>query len=198
MTQQLPSVSSQFSRVADYIIQHRFTSYLWGSFRSGPCQADVGVGQGSALSPVLSALYIAPVMKLYHMQAVALKTSLLSYVDDGTVMAQSKSLDENRETLKDAYAVLLCLFVAIGLVLEHSKTEYFIFDRFHSDYSPPIDLGYAPYTGENLLKPNLYCPVDEKVINRGSDTNRSALLRLQPCVFPPLHVWLRLRYPPSF
>jgi len=90
------------------------------------------------------------------MQAVALKTSLLSYVDDGTVMAQSKSLDENRETLKDAYAVLLCLFVAIGLVLEHSKTEYFIFDRSHSDYSPPIDLGYTPYTSENLLKTNLY------------------------------------------
>jgi len=140
---------------ASYLVD-RFTSYLWGSFRSGPRQADVGVGQGSALSPVLSALYIAPVMKLYHMQAVALRTSLLSYVDDGTIMVQSKSLDKNRETLKDAYAVLLCLFVAIGLVLEHSKTEYFIFDRSRSDYSPPIDLGYAPYTGDNLLRPNLY------------------------------------------
>jgi len=50
----------------------------------------VEVGQGSALSPVLLALYIALVMKLYHMQAVALKMSLLSYVDDGTVMAQFK------------------------------------------------------------------------------------------------------------
>jgi len=71
-------------------------------------------------------------------------------------MAQSKSLDKNRETLKDAYAVLLCLFVAIGLVLKHSKTEYFIVDCSRSNYSPPIDLGYAPYTGENLLNPNLY------------------------------------------
>jgi len=114
------------------------------------------VGQGSALSPVLLALYIAPVMKLYHMQAVALKTLLLFYVDNGTVMAQSKSLNKNRETLKDAYAVLLCLFVAIGLVLEHSKTEYFIFNCSHSNYSPLIDLGYAPYTGKNLLRPNLY------------------------------------------
>jgi len=71
-------------------------------------------------------------------------------------MAQSKSLDENRETLKDTYALLLHLFVAIGLLLEPSKTEYFIFDHSHSDYSPPIDLGYTPYTGDNLLKPNLY------------------------------------------
>ena len=140
---------------ASYLVD-QFTSYLWGSFWSGPRQADVGVGQGLALSPILLALYIAPVMKLYHMQAVALKMSLLSYVDDRTVMAQSKSFNENRETLKDAYAVLLHLFVAIGLVLEHSKTKYFIFDHSHSDYSPPIDLGYAPYTGENLLKPNLY------------------------------------------
>ena len=95
-------------------------------------------------------------MKLYHMQAVALKMLLFSYVDDGTVMAQSKSLHKNRETLKDTYPVLLHLFVAIGLVLEHSKTEYFIFDHSHSNYSPPIDLGYAPYTGKNILKPNLY------------------------------------------
>jgi len=86
---------------ASYLV-YQFTSYLWGLFWSGPRQADVGVGQGSALSPVLSALYIAPVMNLYHMQAVALITSLLLCVDDGTVMAQSISLDKNRKTLKDA------------------------------------------------------------------------------------------------
>jgi len=140
---------------ASYLVD-RFTAYMWGSFRSGPRQADIGVGQGSALSPVLSALYIAPVMKLYHMNPVSLKMSLLSFVDDGTVAAQSKSLDENIETLEEGISLLLSLFVALGLVLEHSKTEYFIFDRSHSDYSPPLDLGYAPYTGDNPLKPNLY------------------------------------------
>jgi len=57
---------------ASYLVD-QFTSYLWGLFRSGPCQADVGVGQGSALSPVLLALYIVSAMKLYHMQAVALR-----------------------------------------------------------------------------------------------------------------------------
>ena len=129
---------------------------MWGLFCLGPRQADVGVGQGSALLPVLSALYIAPVLKLYHMNPVSLKTSLLSFVDDGTVAAQSKSLHENIETLKEAYTLLLSLFVTLGLVLEHSKTEYFIFDQSHSDYSPPLDLGYAPYTGDNPLKPNLY------------------------------------------
>jgi len=33
---------------ASYLVD-RFTAYMWGSFRSGPCQADVRVGQGSAL-----------------------------------------------------------------------------------------------------------------------------------------------------
>jgi len=140
---------------ASYLVD-RFTAYMWGLFCSGPCQADIGVGQGSALLPVLSALYIAPVMKLYHMNPVSLKISLLSFVDDGTVAAQSKSLHENIETLKEAYTLLLSLFVTLGLVLEHSKTEYFIFDQSYSDYSPPLDLGYAPYTGDNPLKPNLY------------------------------------------
>ncbi len=66
-----------------YLVQ-RFTSYCWNSFKSDPMQADVGVGQGSGLSPVLSALYIAPVMKLYDIRASEfLDTTLLSYVDDG-------------------------------------------------------------------------------------------------------------------
>ncbi len=56
-------------------------------------QADVGVGQGSGLSPVLSALYIAPVMKLYDIRASEfLDTTLLSYVDDGTIITQSRHL----------------------------------------------------------------------------------------------------------
>ena len=40
------------------------TSYTWNRFTSN-LRADVGVGQGSALSPVLSALVIVPVMKLF-------------------------------------------------------------------------------------------------------------------------------------
>ena len=76
---------------ASYLVD-RFTAYMWGSLRSGPRQADVGVGQGSALLLVLSALYVAPVMKLYHMNPVSLKTSLLSFVDDGTVATQYPSM----------------------------------------------------------------------------------------------------------
>ncbi len=58
-------------------------------FVSDPHQADVGVGQGSTLSLVLSALYISLLMKLFNSQAKHLGVTLLSYVDDGTIIAQA-------------------------------------------------------------------------------------------------------------
>ncbi|KXN82409.1 hypothetical protein AN958_02581 [Leucoagaricus sp. SymC.cos] len=45
------------------------------------------------------------------------------------------------------------LFVAFGLVLEHDKSELFHFSHHKGDDNPPIDLGYAPYTGDTPLCP---------------------------------------------
>ena len=41
-----------------------------------------------------------------------------------------------------------------GLVLEHEKWEAFHFSRKHEDLNPPVDLGYAPYTGNTPLIPS--------------------------------------------
>jgi len=120
-----------------------FASYLigrsmldtWNTFVSDLRVADVRVGQGSALSPVLSALFIAPIMKLFKLWAIRLRATLLSYVDDGTAIVQSKSFDDNNMVLKQAYAILLVLFAALSLVLEHDKTELFHFDRSHSNHN---------------------------------------------------------------
>ena len=98
-------------------------------------------------------------MKLFKLPAIRLGSTLLSYVDDGTAVTQSKSLDDNNAVLKQAYAILFVLFAALGLVLEHDKTELFYFDRSHSDHNPPLDLGYAPYTGDRLLTPKTYWEV---------------------------------------
>ena len=107
----------------------------WNTFVSDLRVADVRVGQGSALSPVLSALFIAPIMKLFKLWAIRLRATLLSYVDDGTAIVQSKSFDDNNMVLKQAYAILLVLFAALSLVLEHDKTELFHFDRSHSNHN---------------------------------------------------------------
>ena len=95
-------------------------------------------------------------MKLFKLRAIRLGTTLLSYVDDGTAITQSKSLDDNNAVLKQAYAILFTLFEALGLVLEHDKTELFHFDRSHSNHNPALDLGYAPYTGDRLITPKTY------------------------------------------
>ena len=40
--------------------------------------------------------------------------------------------------------------------MEHDKTELFHFTRARTGFDCPLDLGYAPYTGGNLLKPKKY------------------------------------------
>ena len=126
---------------------------------SEPFQADVGVGQGSALSPVLSALYISPVFKLFDLRKreLSLACTCISYVDDGTLIAQAKDLDDNMPPLRQAYSIIYTLFTAAGLALEHDKTELFHFSRANYEYPVVLNLGYAPYTKDKCLTPKLYC-----------------------------------------
>ncbi|CAA7264637.1 unnamed protein product [Cyclocybe aegerita] len=140
---------------ASYLVG-RSTVYCWNTFQSDSQSADVGVRQGSALLPVISGLFIAPVMKLFYIKAALLNMTLLSFVDDGTILAQSKQLDDNNVGLHKAYKIIYLLFVAFALVLEHDKTELFHFSRQQDAYNPSLDLGYAPHTGATPLKPKTY------------------------------------------
>ncbi|PPQ94129.1 hypothetical protein CVT25_007914 [Psilocybe cyanescens] len=138
-----------------YLVGHS-TQYAWGDFISDLRQADVGVGQGSALSPVLSAFYLTLIMRLFELDPLTRGCFLLSYVDNGTLVVQLKSLLDNCEALKQAYSVIFDLFKKFGLTLEHDKSEVFHFDQSHSKDNPPVDLGYAPHTGATPFKPKLY------------------------------------------
>ncbi|CAA7269294.1 unnamed protein product [Cyclocybe aegerita] len=140
---------------ASYLVG-RSTVYCWNTFQSDSRSTDMGVRQGSALLPVTSGLFIAPVMKLFYIKAALLNTTLLSFVDDGTILAQSKQLDDNNVGLHKAYKIIYLLFVAFALVLEHDKTELFHFSRRRNTYNPSLDLGYAPHTGDTPLKPKTY------------------------------------------
>jgi hypothetical protein len=110
--------------------------------------SSVGVGQGSALSPILSALCLAPLLKEFECRVrVAV---LISYVNNGTIIVQSDTWDKNLVKLKLAYKIMFELTQSMGLVLEHNKSEGFHFSWKHGDSNPDIDLGYAPYTQEPL------------------------------------------------
>jgi len=43
---------------ANYLVKRR-TSYMWNNLSSPMFDVNIGVGQGSALSPILSSLYLS-------------------------------------------------------------------------------------------------------------------------------------------
>ncbi|CAA7267374.1 unnamed protein product [Cyclocybe aegerita] len=138
---QLGGIRQRSTEDAGLILTHLVSSllstmrfYCSNTFQSDSRSADVGVGQGSALSPVISGLFIALVMKLFYIKAAPLNTTLLSFVDNGTILAQSKQLDDNN---------VAC-------------TKLFHFSRQRDAYNPSLDLGYTPHTGATPLKPKTY------------------------------------------
>jgi len=54
----------------------------------------IGIGQGSALSSILSVLYIPPVIHILEkcLKNLKIPVSILSFINDGLFIAQSKSL----------------------------------------------------------------------------------------------------------
>ena len=70
-----------------------------------------------------------PVLKLFSGTEVGSRVDLMSYVDDGTIIARSRKVEDNLPLLKEAYGYIQVAFTALGLVLEHDKSEAFHFSR---------------------------------------------------------------------
>ena len=85
--------------------------------------------QGSTLSPILSALYIAPLICIFEhrAQALNLDTCILSFVDDGLLISQRKTYNTTLPELYSSYRIVTDLMVCFGLVMEHDKSNFFIF-----------------------------------------------------------------------
>jgi len=116
---------------------------MWNNLTSLSFEVNVGVDQGSALSPILSALYLTPLLHILEKRLKNLKIpiSILSFVDDGLIIAQNKSFDSSIAQLFYSYNVLSKLLDSFGLVIEHSKTEVFHFSRSQGPFNPPpLDL----------------------------------------------------------
>jgi len=79
-----PLVINFFS---NYLV-NRKTSYFWNNFSSQSFDINVGVGQGSALSPILSTLYLSSFFHIFEkrIKNLDLKISTLSFVDDGLLI----------------------------------------------------------------------------------------------------------------
>ena len=118
-------------------IQHQ---YLWNSFSSSYFNVNIGVGQGSALSPILSALYLSPIFHIFEKRVKNLKIpiSILYFVDNGHFIAQKESLSVSNSYLFCSYHVMFSLLDQFSLIIEHRKIEVFHFSRSYRLFNPPI------------------------------------------------------------
>ena len=130
-----PRVSSFF---ANYLVKRK-TNYVWNDLLSPDFEINIGVDQGSALSPILSALYLTLFLYILEkcLKNLEIPISILSFMDDGLIIAQNKSIDILNTHLFCSYNVLSKLLVNFSLVIEHGKTEVFHFNRSHEIFNPP-------------------------------------------------------------
>ena len=122
-----PKVSRFFQ---NYLVEQK-TQYVWNSFSSSFCNVDVRVGQGLALFPILSALYISPILHIFenHLKSLRISISFLSFVNNGLLVAQNKSLTISNSFSFCSYQIISSLLDRFGLKLEHGKTKVFYFSR---------------------------------------------------------------------
>ena len=136
---------------SNYLV-NRKTKYLWNSFSSPLYNVDVGVGQGSALSPILFALYLFPIFHILEkcLEILKIPISILSFVDDGLFISQNKSFSVSNANFFYSYNVISTLLTKFKLIMEHGKTEVFHFSSKHGVFNPsPLDL--TPLSGSVLL-----------------------------------------------
>jgi len=117
----------------------RKTNYSWNNFMSPIFDVNVGVSQGSMLSPILSALYLSLLLYILekHLKNLKIPISIILFVDDGLFISQSKSFHISNCHLFCSYNIISKLLEKFGLIVEHSKTEIFHFNRSQGICNPP-------------------------------------------------------------
>jgi len=122
----------------NYLVERK-TQYCWNDFISSFFDINIGVGQGSVLSPILSALYLSPVFYSLekHLKNLKIPISLISFVDNGLFVSQNKSILHSNTNLFCSYNIMSSLLSKFGLIIKHGKTDVFHFSRAHGVFNPP-------------------------------------------------------------
>ena len=100
---------------------------------------DVRVGQGSTLSPILSMPYLSSFIYILenYLKNLKIPISTISFVNNGLFISQSSSFDISNSHFFCSYNILTNLLKKFSLVVEHSKTEIFHFNRLYGAFNPP-------------------------------------------------------------
>ena len=128
---------------------NRSTSYSWNTFTSPFFNVNVGVSQGSALSPILLALYLAPIIKTFKKRIKNLNKEIsidiLSFVNNRLLISQEKSYSLSNSFLLCSYNIISKILIDASLVMEHNKTEIFHFTR--AQYPPNLSINLTSVEG---------------------------------------------------
>ena len=126
------------SFITNYLVKRKM-NYIWNELTFPDFEVNIGVGQGSALFPILSALYLTLFLYILkkHLKILKIPISILYFIDDSLFIAQNKSINISNTHLFCSYNVLSKLLIDFSLVIEHGKTEVFHFNRSHGILNPP-------------------------------------------------------------
>jgi Reverse transcriptase (RNA-dependent DNA polymerase) len=108
-------------------LQHRSASLSFNSFTSPSFPLTHGTPQGSPLSPLLSAIYTAPLLSLLSSSAPSSHSSFQLYVDDGCVIASGAMFRHLATLAAKLYERTSTWLKSVGLRLDPSKTEFMHF-----------------------------------------------------------------------
>jgi len=108
----------------------------------------IGTPQGSPVSPILSALYTSPLLKLI---SEAQSSTLGMYVDDGIIFAYAKEWPEVNTQLRTRYIECQDWLYRSNLACEPDKTEliYFIHPKLSKYLPPPTALSLPGPSGSS-------------------------------------------------
>ena len=85
-------------------------------------------------------LFISLLFHIFEKQVKNLKiqVSFLSFVNNGLLISQEKSLEKTNLFLFCSYNIVSFLLDQFGLVIKHRKTKVFHFTRSHSIFDPSL------------------------------------------------------------
>lgn len=117
---------------------------MWNNFVSPFFRIDVGVGQESALSPILSALYIALISHIFEKRSMnpILNLPILFYsFEDDSLLIPKKNHIKVKCLFFCRYDIISFLLNQFSLTIKPRKSEVFYFYRSTKNFNSfPLDL----------------------------------------------------------
>ena len=137
-------LNSNIIKFFDSYHSNHLTTYTWNRFSSPLFNTNVRVDQGTVLSPIISAIYLVLIIKIFKKRIKNLKekitTNILSFVNDSLLISQEKSYNLFSSFFLYRYNIMSKILLDSGLVMEYSKSKMFYFTRFQHSLNPSIDL----------------------------------------------------------